>query len=91
MKVFNRLMSAIRQPNEWIFGDVKNIWHGVDYKKKNKILQGYVPQRFELAVLLTNVCNCYNPNPTSQYFGLKPPSAESYLRNLRNHVEGDEA
>ncbi len=85
-KIFNRLMSAIRQPNEWIFGNVKNIWHGVGYRKKNSIFKGFVQQRFELAVLLTNIANCYRPNQTSQYFELSPPSAKDYLENLRSHV-----
>ena len=85
-KRFNLIMSAVRQPNEWFFAVLKNVFKGVFSAAQNQFNKGRVGDRFLFACLMTNVRNCIDPNQISQYFRCEPPSVEYYLTNLRNHV-----
>jgi len=41
---------------------------------------GQVGKVMSLSVFLTNCLNCFEPNKTSQYFGIDPPTIEQYLQ-----------
>ncbi|ETV68871.1 hypothetical protein H257_15223 [Aphanomyces astaci] len=78
---FNRRMSAVRVSVEWGFGIVRNLWTFVDYRGGQKLWFHAVGVHYSVAVILTNVHTCMKEgNQVSSYFGMKPPTAEEYLR-----------
>jgi hypothetical protein len=80
---FNRKMSAVRVSVEWGFGIVRRLWTFVEFRGGQKLWHQAVGVQYSVAVILTNVHTCMrHGNQISSYFGLKPPSAEDYLRSV---------
>ena len=78
---FNRSMSAVRVTVEWSFGKIVQLFAYLDLKKNQKLLLQPVGKYFIIGALLTNCHTCLYGSQTSNFFGLIPPSLESYLSN----------
>ena len=76
---FNREMSKLRVEVEWLFGDLKNFFKFIDFKKQLKIGLSAVGKYFLVCGLLINARSCLYGNMSSQYFGSVSPSREEYF------------
>lgn len=78
---FNKSMSSARVAVEWGFKEMTSKWAFVDMKGQQKIWLSPVGRHYKVATLLSNVHGCLNGgNQISQYFKMKPPLLEEYLR-----------
>jgi len=75
----NSDMSRVRQSVEWNFKIMKCLWAFVSYKNQSKIRLSPVGKIAALAMFLTNCHCCFYGNQISSFFGLQPPTLESYL------------
>ncbi|KAF4137475.1 DDE superfamily endonuclease [Phytophthora infestans] len=78
-EAFNGAMSAVRVSVEWGFGGITRLWPYVDVKVSSKLLLSPVGKYYLVAALLTNFRNCTSPNQISRFFGVSPPSLETYV------------
>ena len=76
---FNRAMSAARVSVQWVFGDIVNFLHILDFKEDLKIHLSAVEKMYIVCPLLTNARTCLYVSLTSQYFNLNPPSLNQYF------------
>ena len=79
---FNKAMSRLRIPVEWLFKEVKQYFPLMDFARKLKVNQAPVGSLYLLSVLLTNFRACVYRNSLSIYFNCAPPSLEEYLSYL---------
>ena len=56
--------------------------HFLDFKKNQKILLQPVGKFYIVGALLTNCHTCLYSCQTSEYFGIDPPSLETYLEGI---------
>jgi len=75
----NRALASTRIANEWIYGRIGALWPWVTVKANMKIQNENVGHMYTIAALLTNALTCLEGNATSQYFGLTPPTLETYF------------
>ena len=81
MSEFNQRMSACRLSVEWAFGEVSCLWAFYNYKHQQESLLNPVATQYRVSVFLTNLRTCLNGgNQIFDYFGMKPPTPEQYLR-----------
>lgn len=78
---FNKRMSAVRTSVEWGFGKISQYFAYLDFKKNLKVLLQPVAKYYLVGTLLVNCHTCLYGSLTSSYFGLNPPSLETYLSN----------
>ena len=78
---FNNAMKKIREPIEWAFGRVLQIFPFVDYKKNLKIRLQPVAKMFATTAFLTNCITCMQGHQTADYFACRPPTLAEYLAN----------
>jgi hypothetical protein len=78
-KLENRALSSVREIIEWDYGEVGNFFRLVSYKKVLQMMNMPVKQMYLTALILRNAFNTMQPNNTSQYFNLLPPSLEEWL------------
>jgi len=76
----NRALSSCREIIEWDYGDVGKIFPLVDYKRVLKLRSMPIKQMYLTAMILRNAFNTLQPNETSQYFNVPPPTLEEWLR-----------
>ena len=76
---FNGSMSRVRVSVGWTFGKVVSIFSYLDFKRSNKVLLQPIGKYYLVAALLTNCHTCLYGSQTSIFFGLHPPSLETYL------------
>lgn len=76
---FNKAMSTIRIPVEWVFKEVKQYFPLMDFPRKLKVNQAPVGSMYLLSILLTNFRTWIYGNPTSAYFLCFPPSINEYI------------
>ena len=79
MEAFNKSMSSVRVSVEWLFGDIVNYFRFVDFKKNLKIGLSSVGKMYIVAAILRNALTCMQPNNTSKFFELEPPTVEEYF------------
>lgn len=79
---FNRAMSRVRVSVEWTFGKIVTNFSYLDFKKSNKVLLQPIGKYYLVAALLTNCHTCLYGSQTSTFFGVDPPSLETYLANM---------
>ncbi|XP_065311757.1 uncharacterized protein [Dermacentor albipictus] len=77
---FNTSMSRVRQAVELGFGKVISEFAFLDFKKNQKLLRQEVAHTYKAATILTNCHTCLYGSQVSQYFELRPPSLNEYLR-----------
>ena len=78
---FNRDMSAVRIAVEWSFGKIIQYFSYLDFRKHQKILLQPIGKYYLVGTLLTNCHTCLYGSQTTSYFGVEPPSLETYLSN----------
>ena len=78
-KLENRALSSVREIIEWDYGEVGNFFPLVSYKKVLQMVNMPVKQMYLTALILRNAFNTMQPNNTSQYFNILPPSLEEWL------------
>jgi hypothetical protein len=78
-KLENRALSSVREIIEWDYGEVGNFFPLVSYKKVLQMVNMPVKQMYLTALILRNAFNTMQPNNTSQYFNILPPSWEEWL------------
>ena len=76
---FNRATSAARVSVQWVFGDIVNFLHILDFKEDLKIHLSAVEKMYIVCPLLTNARTCLYVSLTSEYFNLNPPSLNQYF------------
>ena len=81
-QAFNTAMSSVRMSVEWTFGKILTYFSYLDFKKSNKILLQPIGKYYLVAALLTNCHTCLYGSQTSTFFGVEPPSLETYLYNV---------
>ena len=77
---FNRAMSSVRVSVEWTFGKLVQYFAYLDFKKNQKILLQPIG-KYYLGAILTNCHTCLYGSTTTAFFGVEPPSVETYLLN----------
>ena len=78
---FNKSMSRVRISVEWGFGKICQYFAFLDFKKNQKVLLQPIGKYFLVASVLINCHTCLYGSLTSTYFGVDPPSLETYLSN----------
>ncbi|XP_033754685.1 protein ALP1-like [Pecten maximus] len=77
--LFNKKMSDVRICVEWTFGKILALFSFLDYKKNLKLYLQPVGKYYLVGTLLTNCHSCLYGNQTSQFFGVEPPTLQSYI------------
>jgi nuclease HARBI1 len=77
---FNRRMSSVRETVEWGFQRILSLWAFLDFKKNQKLYLQLVGTAYLVAALLTNCHACLYNSEIAQFFGMMPPSLETYLQ-----------
>lgn len=80
--IFNKNMSKVRISVEWSFGKICQYFAYLDFKKHLKILMQPVAKYYLVASVLINCHTCLYGSLTGSYFGLHPPTLETYLSNV---------
>ena len=80
-KDFNKAMSSVRVSVEWTLGKIVTYFSYLDFKRSNKVLLQPIGKYYLVAALLTNCHTCLYGSQTSTFFGVDPPSLETYLSN----------
>jgi hypothetical protein len=75
----NELLGSVRSSVEYSFHLIKGQRAFVNYYANQKISLQSVGRFFSVAVLLTNIHNCFVHNQISTRFALNPPSIAEYL------------
>ena len=72
-------MSKVRTAVEWVFVDILEYFAFVDFKKDLKVGLSAVGKMYVIFALLRNAHSCTYGSTTSPFFGVEPPSLESYF------------
>lgn len=80
-KIFNAQMSNVRVCVEWGFGKITQYFAYLDFKRNLKVLLQPIGKYYMVGALLINCHTCLYDSVTGVYFGLEPPSLETYLSN----------
>ncbi len=78
---WNTNMGGVHISIEHAFGIVLNKWTFMCCDWKHQILGMACGLWYHVAVLLTNVHNCFVPNQTAQHYDCMPPSIADYFHN----------
>lgn len=78
---FNRTMSSVRVSVEWTFGKIIQYFAYLDFKKNQKVLLQPVGKYYLVGAFLTNCHTCLYGSQTTTFFGVSPPTLETYLNN----------
>lgn len=79
-QMYNKAMSKVRISVEWLFGDVRNYFKFVDYKKGLKLGLSPIGKFYIVSALLQNAHTCLYGNIVSEYFDLRPPTLQEYFQ-----------
>ena len=77
---YNKAMSEVRVAVEWLFGDIKNFFKFIDFKKLQKIGCSAVGKFVLVSALMHNARTCLYGNMVSEYFNEVPPTLQSYFQ-----------
>jgi hypothetical protein len=77
-------MSNVCACVEWGFGKITQYFAYPDFKRNLKVLLQPIGKYYMVGALLINCHTCLYDSVAGVYFGLEPPSLETYLtiRNL---------
>ena len=76
---WNKEMSSVCVSVEWVFGDIKNYFKFLDFRKNLKKKSSAVGKMYILCALLHNARSCSYRTLTENYFGLQPPLIGEYF------------
>ena len=77
---YNKAMSEVRVTVEWLFGDIKNYFKFIDFKKLMKIGCSSVGKFYLVSGLMQNAHTCFYGNMVASYFELEPPTLNEYFQ-----------
>lgn len=77
---FNLRLSSVRIAVEWSFGKLYQLFPFIFDKYRQKIGLQPVGAYVKVGIFLQNIIICCSGCQTSEYFGVKPPIIEDYLR-----------
>ena len=72
-------MSRVRVSVEWLFGDIKNYYKFLDFKKNLKVQLSAVGKSFIVCTILQNARVCLYASVTSKVFEMDPPLLNEYF------------
>ena len=78
-KAWNESMSRVRVSVEWLFGDIKNYFKFIDFKKNLKVQLSAIGKLFKVCSIMQNARTCLYGSITSNTFGIDPPSLGEYF------------
>ena len=78
-EAFNVSMSKVRVSVEWVFGDILEYFSFLDFKKDLKVGLSAIGKMYVICALLRNAHSCVYGSTTSTFFGIEPPSLDSYF------------
>ncbi|XP_031549958.1 uncharacterized protein LOC116287416 [Actinia tenebrosa] len=78
-EAYNKSMSEVKSPTEWLFPDVFNSFKFLDYQNNHKISLDYVSKMHVVCCLVQNALTCFYGNETAKFFNLEPPAIEDYF------------
>ena len=81
-ELFNKDMSSVRTCVEWAYGKIVRYFAFLDFSKNLKVLLQPVGKLYTTGAILANWHTCLYGSQTGAYFGLDPPSLETYLNNI---------
>ena len=73
-EAFNVSMSKVRVSVEWVFGDILEY-----FKKDLKVGLSAIGKMYVICALLRNAHSSVYGSTTSTFFGIEPPSLDSYF------------
>ena len=76
---WNEEMSSVRVSVEWVFGDIKNYFKFLDFRKNLKKKLSVVGKMYIFCALLHNARSCSYRALTENYFELQPPLIGEYF------------
>ena len=76
---YKKPMGEVRVTVEWLFGNIKNYFKFIDFKKKMKLCLSPVGKVYALCALLQNAHTCLYGNQISNFFGMEPISSQEYF------------
>ena len=75
----NKVIREVRVTVEWLFGNIKNYFKFIDFKKEMKLYLSPVGKVYALCALLQNAHTCLYGNQLSAFFGTEPISLQEYF------------
>jgi len=82
---WNRMMCRDRIAVEWGFAKLKNLFKMLTFKSNLKVRLSPVAMYFFVAVHLMNLHTCLYGSQIASYFGVTPPSVETYMATPQGH------
>lgn len=79
-RAWNAAMSKVREPVEWVFGEVTKQFAFLDFSRNFKLLLQPCALYYLVAILLCNAHTILHRPQTPQYFGCQPPTLEEYFQ-----------
>ncbi|XP_077519297.1 uncharacterized protein LOC144129190 [Amblyomma americanum] len=84
-QAFNKEISRVRQAVECGFGKIAGLFAFLDFRKNQKLYPQNLPRMYQVSAILANCYTCMYESQVEQYFGLEPPSLETYLVSQRHY------
>ena len=79
MEAYNSSMSSVKVSVEWLFGDIREYFKFMDFKKNLKIGMSSIGKMYIVSALLQNALSCLYGNNTATFFYLEPPTLQDYF------------
>ena len=79
MEAYNSSMSSVKVSVEWLFGDIREYFKFMDFKKNLKIVMSSIGKMYIVSALLQNALSCLYGNNTATFFDLEPPTLQDYF------------
>ena len=76
---YNKAMSEVRVTVEWLFGNIKNYFKFIDFKKEMKLCLSPIGKVYAVCAFLQNAHTCLYGNQVSTFFGMEPISLQEYF------------
>ena len=76
---YNKAMGEVRVTVEWLFGNIKNYFKFIDFKKETKLSLSPVGKVYAVCALFQNARTCLYGNQVSTFFGMEPISLQEYF------------
>ena len=76
---YKKAMSEVRVTVEWLFGNIKNYFKFIDFKKEMKLCLILVGKVYVVCVLLQNAHTYLYGNQVSTFFGMESLSLQEYF------------
>ena len=82
----NKSMIPVRISVERGFGKILQYFSFLDFRKNKKVVLQPIGKYFLVLSIIINCHTCLYGSLTSNYFGVDPPSLETYLSNSQSHA-----